>query len=154
MALSMSPGFYPKDSLDAHPLDSQLQYNNSKILFFYGVHVQRIAHVILQLRTYKSLSPPPPPDPARPPQVVQELTYMGVWLRIPLVHPEAMDVDAGLGGDDEVKDSDVEAKSDGTLVEAKGNGQASEGDERTGASVEDPWETWNAIRVLCEHKSW
>lgn len=79
---------------------------------------------------------------------------MGVWLRIPLVHPEAMDTDAGLSGDDKVKDSDVEAESDGKIIEAKDNEQESAGDGSTGANVEDPWETWNAIRVLCEHKSW
>lgn len=90
---------------------------------------------------------------------------MGVWLRIPLVHPEAMDPFLNAGQDfGKVVDGDGDGDDSGTAEEgvegAKGesvvevNEQMSAGVGREGMSVEDPWETWNAVRVMCEHKSW
>lgn len=110
------------------------------------------------------------------PQVAQELTYMAVWLRIPLVHPEAMDpelngdsssssskvsvkdigidastTDPALNGGSSSKDAPAEAAVSGGQEQAAAGGGKSVGAR---VEVEDPWETWNAIRVMCEHKSW
>lgn len=90
---------------------------------------------------------------------------MGVWLRIPLIHPEALDpelksrsssVATGdeklretAAGEDHVEDNGTEAAKS-----VESNGHASKIDEAQGTGVEDPWQTWNAVRVLCEHKSW
>lgn len=132
-------------------------------------------------------------------QVAQELTYMAVWLRIPLVHPEAMDpalngtmgpslnggttgsgddsggisVDdigatltgvkepGGVGGGN--KEGDTEVGSVGVAngegghdaaVKGDDGGQELAGGKGKRVEVEDPWETWNTVRVMCEHKSW
>lgn len=111
--------------------------------------------------------------------MAQELTHMAVWLRIPLVHPEAMDPERNVNRDVDSVDTDITTipkneNSEETPVEGAGEGEAaveSHGkespggvgvgggagggeDEAEGTVVEDPWETWNSIRVLCEHKSW
>lgn len=124
---------------------------------------------------------------------------MGMWLRIPLVHPEAMDPClntngfTGLNGlhieevsstngtpFDSTTDSTDSREEEGTRDDracststnspgikynideestvARGEGEGG-GSKGTGGGegmvvVEDPWETWNAVRVLCEHKSW
>lgn len=101
---------------------------------------------------------------------------MAVWLRIPLVHPEAMDPETN--GDNSNSSSNGSAKDiggDGGATNPVPNGSNKDaplgvdgagGKEQAGAAararggggaraaVEDPWETWNAVRVLCEHKSW
>lgn len=84
-----------------------------------------------------------------PQKVAQELTYLAVWLRIPLVHPESLDPE--LNG---TKGSAINGKGGKNGGEEEGGdvGKASTG--RGAGAVEDPWETWNAIRVMCEHKSW
>ncbi|CAM9392438.1 unnamed protein product, partial [Scytosiphon promiscuus] len=111
-------------------------------------------------------------------QVAQELTYLAVWLRIPLVHPEAMDpalngtmdppLSGGEGGATSINEIDV-GTTNLTLNAAGGGEGANVSSERSGEGggqqastggggqgkvvVEDPWETWNAMRVMCEHKS-
>lgn len=105
---------------------------------------------------------------------------MAVWLRIPLVHPEATDPalngtlepplssGGGEGGATSVSDIDVgttnltlnaggsEAAKSSSEGSGEGGGQQAStgGVGRGGKVVEDPWETWNAVRVMCEHKSW
>ncbi|CAM9492940.1 unnamed protein product, partial [Ectocarpus sp. 12 AP-2014] len=81
-------------------------------------------------------------------QVAQELTYLAVWLRIPLVHPESLDPE--LNG---TKGSAINGKGGKSGGEEEGGdvGKASTGGGA--GAVGDPWETWNAIRVMCEHKS-
>lgn len=101
---------------------------------------------------------------------------MAVWLRIPLVHPEAMDpaldgvrrgtADGTVGTADPSGPAGeagegAPGKADGDVAGANagGNGPAAGrpggGEGRGGrAGVEDPWETWNTVRVMCEHKSW
>lgn len=100
---------------------------------------------------------------------------MAVWLRIPLVHPEAMDPERNVNRDVASVDLKIttitkNANTEQKPVEGGGDGEAtveshgkeSPGDVGVGGGedgaketvVEDPWETWNSIRVLCEHKSW
>lgn len=133
-------------------------------------------------------------------QVVQGLTYMGIWLRIPLVHPEAMDPDLNTTSIEQqneetrapsstlsrVLDSDIWTRtysdnvdnlahtvakvnvdcSDVNMEGCKGdqNGETAASDIAVrkggelgggggGIRVEDPWETWNTVRMLCEHKT-
>lgn len=98
---------------------------------------------------------------------------MAVWLRIPLVHPEAMDPERNVNRDvasNDAKSTTITKSEDKEQkpVEGGGKGEAAvesdgkeapggvaggEGGEK-GTVVEDPWETWNNIRVLCEHKTW
>lgn len=136
----------------------------------YGVHGRRRTETFHPASLSSTISPPP--------KVTQELTYMGVWLRIPLVHPEAMDPD--YNGDRSSTSSSTSTASSNASVEdvavdvGAANGSSkdapSAGAEVSGrpenaaagvgksagarAGVEDPWETWNAVRVLCEHKGW
>lgn len=151
MAFGMSSASYVPEECPRRPssgLTPAREHHLSFSCIVYQAHSTRGCTPTKHLQAL----PPPPLTPARPPQVAQELTFMGIWLRIPLVHPEAMDVDADIC-DKKASDSSVEAKSDGEVVESNGKA-SSTGEEGTLASVEDPWETWNAIRVLCEHKSW
>lgn len=81
-------------------------------------------------------------------QVVQELTYLAVWLRVPLVHPQALEPPLG--------NNDFMDFGPGTVAkgEVQGGPKGKRGDKPEVCSVEDPWETWNTVRILCEHKSW
>lgn len=119
---------------------------------------------------------------------------MGIWLRIPLVHPEAMDPDVNRNtqggaslmspnskGDDQYENSDMSKLArtlddicctPGNIVESSvlgnadgnlginGNVVAGQGGAKErleegecAPAVEDPWETWNMVRMLCEHKT-
>ena len=101
---------------------------------------------------------------------------MAVWLRIPLIHPEALEPDLGDSDGQDVGVDVLAAEGDqGSQGQLAGDGdEHALGDEkgpdededengkRKGqgkekgkvGGVEDPWETWNTVRVLCEHKGW
>lgn len=80
---------------------------------------------------------------------------MAVWLRIPLVHPEALEPALGnndfvdFGGGTVPKGEVAQCQ---VVVQDGAKGKS--GDKPEVCDVEDPWETWNTVRVLCEHKSW
>lgn len=80
-------------------------------------------------------------------QVVQELNYMGVWVRIPLVHPEALDpeVTAPMPA--------VQSDGSGGAGRSGGGGGGGGGECDGNGAVEETWETWNTMRMLCEHKT-
>lgn len=73
---------------------------------------------------------------------------MGVWLRIPLVHPEAMDPEL-------MTPRPPVGSDDGSVPVTSDDGGAKGLKETEGEAivVEDPWETWNTMRMLCEHKT-
>lgn len=86
---------------------------------------------------------------------------MGMWLRIPLEHPEAMDPERRRRGSTADSSRTDNGDTVGGPIDGAGDEAAvkSDGEEPVGgigpeAEVEDPWETWNTVRVLCEHKSW
>lgn len=75
---------------------------------------------------------------------------MGVWVRIPLVHPEAMDPE--VTHPKEVPAQSTEHKED-WAADDSGGGKPGMNGSNPRVGVEDPWETWNTVRMLCEHKT-
>lgn len=71
------------------------------------------------------------------------------------MHPEAMDPELN-GSKGSATNGTASTNNDGKSG-GEGGGEGDVGKASTGGgmvAVEDPWETWNTIRVMCEHKSW